>query len=233
MRNPLTLISILISLGAGLLASPSALAQMFTDPLSVAGPRTQVAGVFSSSDIEYEDAGGTADIERKILGVEMAKGLSSAIDGFAQFGLIMDSSVDNFKDDGKGYTFGLGGRGLVHREATFRVSAYGAFTYQSEEFKGDNYEVDLTTYDLHGGGVIGFAATPKVMPYGGLDLVLLSDGEFKVKSKGRGTSKDDIERDNMVNFKLGSLFTLTSAIFRAELTIIGEKTFTLAAGTLL
>ena len=229
MRNaPLLLALVMITLQA-----PRAHAQMFSDPLTVAGPRTQVAGVFSASEIEYEGDGSSDDIDRKILGVEMARGLSGAVDGFAQLGLIVDSEIGGF-DDGQGFTFGIGGRSVVHKETAYRVSAYGAFTYQSEEFDEKSIKVELTTYDLHAGAVVGFNATPVMMPYAGLDLVLLSDGDSKVKIKGGGTydnDDDDIERDDILNLKIGGLFNPATPTVRAEVVLMGEDTFTLAVGT--
>lgn len=211
-------------------AAPRASAQMFSDTLSVAGNRTQVAAVFSNSDIDYEKGN---DVERKILGVEAATNISGSIDGFAQFGIIADSEIDNFDNDGKGYNFGFGGRSIVHQDADYRVSAYGAFTYQVEEFDAGKVDIDLTTYDLHVGAVVGFPASPTITPYAGLGLVPLSDGNIKVKIAGFAAAKDDFERDDMLNLKVGGLFQLTSMTVRAELVLIGETTFTIAAGTML
>lgn len=218
---------------AVLLAPAPAFAQMYTDPVSNAGNgRSRAFGVFSASEIDYEGKHQSdAEIERKVLGLEIDYGFDPTIDFVGQAGFIMKTEVEDIDEDGNGFTFGGGLRVLVHREQKLNVSAYGMFTYQSEEIDGDDWKYEIETYDFHLGSMVGFMLAPKAMPYVGLDLVAYDDGEAKFKPDGGSSTKADIERDDILNMKLGILAFVNTMILRGEVTLLGEQTFTIAAGT--
>lgn len=220
----------LVLLSSFLLSSES-LAQMLVDPSTVApAGKVRAAGIFSAAEVDYETDNTDFDIERKILAVEFASGMAPDVDIVGDIGLITDSEIDNVDADGDGYVFGFGVRSVVHKESNWRASAFGIFSYQSEEFEGDNdWTLEVDSYDIHTGAVALFLMTPKFQPYAGLDLALYSDGSAKVKGSGRG--KEDIERDDLINLKFGANFNFTRLTLRPELTLFGEKTFSLALGT--
>jgi hypothetical protein len=219
-----------LPLVAVLLASAPAAAQMISDPITVVGDRTQVEGVFQTNDVDYEgDGNDDFNVEEKILGINVATGVSPSVDLYGSLGLIIDADAEDFDNDGIGFAFGGGARSVVHKTQDLRVSAYGTLTLQKVDFEENDVEVKVTTTDLHGGAVCGFIVSPTVMPYAGLDLDLFSDGEAKVKAAGL-SGDDDIERDDIVSLRIGAVFSLDTLVVRAEALVLGEDTLTIGVG---
>lgn len=230
----------LLILAAGCLATSPAFGQLLMDTSTITGNgRTKAAATFQASEIEYEGDNNTADVERKTLGAELSYGVTPDVDVVAQLGLIMESEIEDVDEEGDGFTFGAGVRALAYRSGKTSVTGFGMFNYQTEEFEYDvgaaDVKYELDTYDFHIGGMVSHAVTPTVAPYAGIDLVAFDDGEGKstVKVAGQSQSDDsDVERDDILNLKLGANFQVSKAQVRPEATLIGEQTFSLSAGVL-
>ena len=217
-----------------LISTPVA-AQMFIDPAGVspsAKTGAFVGGVFQSSEIEYEHGGIDGDIDRNIVGVEVAHAVDDSLDIVGELGWITETEIEDYDPDGSGFVFGGGVRGIVQKEDKHHIAAYGIFTYARENIDEGRVDIKMTTYDMHVGGTFVYHATPTANPYAGLDLVILSDGKAEVKVNGRNLVTDhDLERDDRVLFKLGVGLSLGKAIIRPEVTFLGEETLTLSVGT--
>lgn len=219
---------ILIAASAALACE--ARADLLADPSSSNGDgRTKAAGVFVSSEIEYETDDSDFDVERKILGLELSHGLSRQADLIAQLGFIMDTEVEQIREDGDGFLFGGGARFEFAQSGTMRVLGFGLLSYQTEEIKDGSFKLELDTYELHTGAVTAFHVSRTIVPYAGIDVILFDDGEAK-SSFGGSSSEEDIERDDMFSLKLGANINLASASLRPEVTILGEQTFLFAVG---
>jgi len=216
-----------------LIAPPQAYAEMLVSPVARGNAGgTHVSGVFVNSDVEYDTDGADPDIERSILGVEFGYGLSADTDFVAQLGFIIDSEIDYFDEDGSGLLFGAGVRSNFYRDGQMSVHGFGVFSYQAEKFEyeilGEDIELKVNTWEVHAGSVASYAATPTIRPYGGAELILIDDGKIEVDP---GSTDDDIERDDIFNLKLGCNFAVNTWDLRPEVTLFGEQTFLIAAGT--
>ena len=222
-----------------LLASNSAFGQMLANPTIVADQGKMAAGGgFSVSTIEY-DFGRDVDVERKILFSEAGFGLARNLDLYGQLGVIFDSEIEDVDYDGKGYMIGLGARFMVHQANGLKVTAYGLLNFTMEEFEGENMSVDVSCdvdiTDLHVGSTVSFAANDTIRPYGGLELILSSDGDTKCRFKSgsaTATSKNDADRDDRLNLHAGLNFQASSSlIVRPALILAGETTFVISVLT--
>ncbi len=222
---------------AGVVYAAPAMALNLVAPIGAAnGCHPCVGGDLALSDMDYEmdDAafGGDDDfsVDRTLLTGEIAYALSPRVDLLGQAGFIADSDIDGVDPDGKGFIVGVGVRGLAYQSGRMRVSPYGLLSYQSESYDDDDYNVEMTTHDLHVGGVVSFAVNDVVHPYGGVELVPISDGEVEV-SVGRVDFSEDVEREDPLNLKVGSEFLLDALTMRAEATVIGESTMLASVGS--
>lgn len=215
---------LLMMLASGLPAS----AQMIADQSALsAASQSRFAAAFQASSIEYDFDEREREIERTSFGVELASSIGHNADFFGYFSLIAKTEIENVDDNGKGFGLGGGLRGRVHQHGKMQLVASGVFAYQSESVEIGNTSLELTSYDFHLGGMAVFQATNNLRPYGGLDLVLFDDGEGEYESSNL---RFDMERDDMMNIKLGVGIVLGSLTLRPELTLFGEETFTLSLG---
>jgi len=213
-----------------LLISSNGFSQILMDPSTVTKQgQSRVGFGLAISELDYDTGSTTPEFKRKTLGVTFDYGVANRLDITGQFGYIMDLEIESNSDDGKGFVFGFGGRCLIHSSYQFRVYGYSFFAYQKEEIDRNSYgKSEITTYDLHLGGIVGFPLSPKMQPYLGLDLIPMDDGEIKT-TIGSYSGKTDIERDDIVNIKLGLDAFFDNVLIRPELTLFGEQTIVLSA----
>ena len=206
-------------------------AQTMIDPASVTGGRTRIAPILSLSDVDYERENGTLlGVERKTLGVELSHGFLKTVDGVATFGAALDSKADGLPRDEGGFSVGFGARGVAYRHGAAGVVLYGFLNWLEDRFKGSSgFSDELRTYDLRFGGTFSAAINGQFQPYAGLDLALFRGGTERIRSFGV-TSSSDLRKDDILALKLGMNILLGSAMLRPEVTLLGEETFTLAAG---
>lgn len=219
-----------ILIAASIALACDAHADLLADPSSTNGDgRTKAAGVFVSSEIEYESDDSEFDVERKILGIELSHGVSREVDVIGQAGFIMDTEVERIDEDGDGFLFGGGARFEIAQSGSLRLLGFGLLSFQTEEIKDGSFKLELDTHELHTGVVSAFHISRTIIPYAGLDIILFDDGEAKA-SNGNFSSEDDVERDDMFSLKLGANLDLASVTMRPEVTILGEQTFLFAVG---
>lgn len=177
---------------------------------------------FSFSDIEYEgDNGGQVDIDRKTLAAAVAFGMNPYTDIVFQAGMIFESDFEG--DDDQGFLFGGGVRGLVYEEDQIKVYGLGELIYVLEDY-GDNLEGSHLAINLEAN--VRWSPNERVDIYGGIGLVPFSDGEVEA-----GGADFDIERDDLFSIRIGASFAFGNNFFvRPDVKIVGEQTFTLAAG---
>lgn len=212
-----------------LIVSSLGYSQVLMDPSTVAkSGQGRVGFGLGISEIDYETDSTSLEVKRKTIGAIFDYSVASRLDITAQLGYIMDLEIESGHDDGKGFVFGFGGRGLIHSSHQFRIYGYSFFAYQKEEIDHDPGKSEITTYDLHIGGIVGFPVSQKMQPYVGLDLVPMDDGEVKT-TIGSYSSKYDIERDDIVSIKLGLDAFFDDVLIRPELTLFGEQTIVLSA----
>lgn len=214
-------------------------AQMLVKPIDALGERaTHASGIFMVSEIDYESKGNStsdSEIERKLLGVELAYGISPTFDIVGQVALIMDSEISGSStlEDGEGFNLGGGVRGVFWRHGNLKVGGFGNLIYQTESFEGSvasvSYEAELTMLEMHLGGGVLFDLNQTVQPYAVLDLVAYDDGDSETKV-GTYSADGSFERDDMMCLKLGIEISLEDLDIRPELTILGEQTFAIAVG---
>jgi|GEM_PF-3109033 len=213
-------------------------AQMLANPTTVAEQGRAVGGGgFTVSKIEY-DFSRDRDVRRKILHGDVGFGLVHGMDLFGQVGFSFDSDIEDVDLDGKGFIIGFGPRFAVHQAGSLKVTAYGLLNFTMEEYEGESgtsdIECDVDVTDLHLGGMATFAANNAVKPYGGLEIILNSDGDSKCKVKvGSATASDknDAERDDQLNLHAGANILAGGLIVRPGLILAGETTFTLGIQT--
>jgi hypothetical protein len=177
----------------------------------------------SFSKVEYTDKNDNLfEIERKTIGLGLVYKINPSVGLLFQAGHTMKAEYkDSNLEDGKGYMLGAGANFLMYRHNKLSLLGYGLFNYVSDEYK-PNVEMNVT--DIHLGLLTAIRGNNVVTFYAGLDFVPYSEGEIKYKKY-----KKDVERDDMFNLKLGFDFTLPGVNLKPEVTLIGEKTFTLSA----
>src|SRR5262245_34447341 len=110
-----------------------ALSLSLADSSSTVGEkRTRVSGVFSASEIRYEFDDIDRDVDRKIIGAELSRGVAASVDLFGQLGMITSTEVDTLDSNGSGYVIGFGARGQVYKKERLAVLIDGLYTYQHE-----------------------------------------------------------------------------------------------------
>lgn len=207
-----------------------AIGQALFNPAKVNRPgQSAISPGLHLAEVEYEIDGSDVDVERNILGASYSYGMAPNFDILGQFGYSWDAELDDPDNDGSGFMLGMGGKSKLLAEGKMRAFAHGLFNYINEKYENDDsgveYEVDL--FEIHLGGTMGFLVSRQFMPYGGLELVI-SDGELKAKL-GSAENEEDMERDSLINLRLGANFLLGSTIISGEATLLGEKTFHLSA----
>jgi hypothetical protein len=197
----------------------------------VGNAHVRVSGAYSVSRITYEVDGRNRDVDRRLVGGELARGIGP-VDLFLQVGLITSSSMEGVDPDGTGSVVGGGVRAQVfHRDRT-SVMIDGQYTRQHEKLTGTDGDVVLDTYDGSAGVTLKQAYNSGVQPYIGIQVVPTDGGRRTINAKSAGTAVSSrVERNGILNARGGCLFQLTTSLsIRPELTAGGEATATISGG---
>ena len=197
--------------------------QVLVDTISMNG--LTLGPSLSFSKVEYEDENDNVfEVKRKTIGLGLTYNTGN-VGLLFQAAHNMESEIleSNLKK-GKGYMLGAGANFLIYSQNKLSFIGYGLLNYVSDSYKKDKPKVEMDVTDIHLGMLLAVKANRLVTFYGGLDLVPYSDGDIK-----RAKSKVDIEREELLNLKLGLDFTFPSVNLRPEVTLIGEKTFTITS----
>jgi hypothetical protein len=187
-------------------------------------------GALVFSEQEYQLTG-DIKVDRKILAGGLSYGISSQASLLVQGGLIYDADFKNSDEDGKGGLLGFGANLQVHRIRAMSFGSYLFMNYTTEKYDSGAVDVQLSAIDLHLGAVATFLVSDSLQPYCGLEIIPYSDGEFEVDS-GILNVAVDLERDNLLNLKLGINIAFGALAFRPEVILMGEETFVLAISSL-
>ena len=178
----------------------------------------------SLSTIEYENEdGNTFGVERKTMGLGVIAGLISNVRLLFQGGYTFEAEFEDSKTEGDGYMFG-GGLGFdLLRSKRVDLMGYTLLNYVKDTYEKPKYKkVEMSVTDLHLGLVTAIKANRTISLIGGIDLVPYSDGTLDFHH-----GEIDVEKEDMLNLKLGMSFNLPGITIKPEATLIGEKTFTL------
>jgi hypothetical protein len=208
-----------------LFTSYSANAQIIVDTTN--NSNFGIGPSLSLSEIDYKNEDDNVfGVERNTIGLGVVGGITRNVSLLFQAGHTYESKFNESKLEGEGYMFG-GGIGFEmysHKRVT--MVGYGLLNYVSDTYKLKNHrpkkEIKMTVTDLHLGWITLLRANQYISLFGGLDLVPYSDGKITYRDY-----ELEVERDDLVNLKLGMSFDLPSVTIKPEVTLIGEKTFTM------
>jgi hypothetical protein len=209
------------------LFSFTAFGQVLVDESNIS-PRNglSIGGSLGLSQVEYKYHDDyTFEIDRKTLGLGLVSSLGSSANLLFQIGYTFDAEYEDTDWEGKGWMLGGGVNFLIHRGRKVDFVGYGLLNYIQEEYDWhDKLNADFSMMDLHLGGLVVFKASPKVSLYLGPEFIPYSEGEIKFSDKYH---KQKIEREDMLNFKLGMSIATDSVVIRPEVTFMNEQTLML------
>ena len=206
-----------------LLTGSTALAQLLVDHQAKAAVDGFVlTPSLSFSEIEYDiDNRGDTDVERSILGVALAFGLTNAVDMYAELGYIAEAELEGRSDDGDGFMFGAGVKAVIYREGNFSIHAIVGAHHLREDY-GTNSDADL--FELQALATARGQFTQQFGGYAGLEVVPISAGD--IDRSGRGDV--DFERDDRVGLRLGADYTFGNGVkINPEVALVSETLFAL------
>jgi len=207
--------------------SMSAKGQVLVDTVSLAHTEGLNLGpVISFSEVEYKDKDdNTGKIERNTLGLSFVYKLNPQVGLLFQAG---DTYKATYKGRGTynnrvdGTMFGGGLNFVMYKYDNVAFIGYGLINYVTDSFDKPTFDVNVT--DIHVGAITAVKGTDTVTFYGAVDLVPYSKGTLKYDR-----FNVDVQRDEIVNLKLGLDFTLPGIDIKPEVTLLGEKAVTLTA----
>jgi hypothetical protein len=180
---------------------------------------------FVHSRVDYEISNTDRYIQRAVLGADLAYGLSRYVDLFADFGLTLQSELEQATTDGSGFLFGAGARGIVHKYNSLSVFGVGGFTYQIEDYAS---RLDGSHFEINLGGFLGYELNPIVDLFAGLDAVPYSDGEIEIDGFN---SDSETDIDQLLSLRFGSNIEYKNITFRPEISLFAKRNFALHAST--
>lgn len=221
---------------SSLAISGQAYAQMYaTSVPQVSDARSAGFLGIAKTKIDYE-LRSDIEVERMVIFGGMDYGLGKDTDLVFQAGFIVDSEYDDTELDGSGFMAGGGVRSRFFREGRMSASGHAFMNYLTEEFEG-GYQVgavksdvtlEVSLLEFHVGATATFAATPAFHLFGGLELVPISDGDADLKFKSgvnTGSTDTNVERDDIMNLRLGAIIKTESIDLSPFLIFAGETTF--------
>lgn len=182
----------------------------------------------STIDYEPEGNGDNFEVERKIIGGNLAFSLNNKVDVFATAGYIFDAEYEDTQLDSDGGLHAGGGiRANVYKQGKLSVNVYGQLDYLIfDKFTSNGTDVELSGFDITGGGIVNYGLTRVVSLWGGIEIIPFSDYESEV-----GSSKTDFERADFLGIRLGANFGLESWTLRVELAFAGEQALVFSGST--
>ena len=198
----------------------TAQAQLLVDPHIKTNPDKFDLNIgLSFSEVEYDvDGGGDTSVDRRIIGVAGAYGLTGSTDLYGELGYIIEAEPENGNDD-DGFLLGLGVRGNLLVEDEVSVIGRAGLRAISESYGGG---VDADIFELELGAVGRFDLNRDLSLYAGVDLFPFTEGEVDT-----GRSDVDFDRDDLLGLRFGADYRLEKLAFVAELALIGEEAFVL------
>ena len=215
------LISLMLCLFIG-----SHYANAYTGPQS----SNRATGGLRLFDAEYENDDDSFDVEGTLLYGGYKAAMSPTFSLAGGLGLMLDGELgqNNKIGDGQGFKLFLESQFDLKRSGANLFALTVSLDHDRYTFEEGNVELDWTMTDIKVGGLIIRNAGPAKL-YGGLEVVLYSDGEGETKINGNSFS-NDAKRDDRLNLRLGAAFDIDRNFdLRADLLLLGEQTITFAA----
>jgi len=237
--------------GLGLPAS----AQELVHPATKNEPgQLSVEAALAKTEIGYG-----VSVDRSLAGLNLALGLSPALDLIGSVGLITDTeiatprvrvsglSADDYAGDGMLFAAGvrmkfiennhvsLFGYGLVRHttedfDRTIRYSVYGVSGRVDQEASLDTTEVIL-------GGGLNYAVNDRFDVYGSLSLIPISEVSIDENTshdfggvQQSGSIGADFDRADLYQARIGAQYDLGRYWVRGDLSLFGEETIMVAGG---
>lgn len=203
--------------------------EVLMNPSTMAQKQGQVGIAFASSKVDYDiDNHGSTEIDRKILGGEVAFKVANGLDAVLQLGSIQDSQldIDNHNGfNGDGYLLGGGVRAQLLKQDKWNVTGYGLFTMTREEDTFQAFKANVDLNEIQVGAVARLTMTNILNLYGGVEAVPYSEGKIKLSE----LDDQDIERQDFMNLRVGANYQVQKMLgLRAEMAFLGEETITVA-----
>lgn len=177
----------------------------------------------TSYDIGGDDA---ADVEGTILVGGYKASLTPRFSLGGGVGIMIDGEIGSSQkaDDGQGFRLFADLAYEAHRFDKNKIIVTGSLSHDRFGFEIADNDVDFTVTELKGGAVFMHSVDGFDL-YGGMEFVLLSDGEVEVAN-----TDTDADRDDRLNLRLGALYNLNNYVaLKADLLIVGEQTLLLGA----
>lgn len=210
------------------------------------GSTLKISAFFNSSEIDYESDDDDRDfeVERKIIGLSLSKGISNKLDIFGTFGYLFDGAyhgdddhVDLELDDG--YSLSAGARYIALQSGKLSGHLYGQFDYIMEEkytgrHHGINHTLDIDGYEITLGGALKYEIDNNFSTYAGVSFIPIMDlsGHMKRKLGHLSDSETkDFERDDKLGFKIGGDYRFNNQLSaRGEVNFGTENSYVLSVG---
>jgi len=211
----------------------------------------ELGGIYNTPEVDYEsdEYRDDATVERQVVGLYGAYGLTEQLDMFLAGGYITKAeNSEDVGDDGSGFIGQLGLRGKILQKDAFSLRAYGLVNYIAEDY-GEYYYYHRTATWTRGVGysniveeegmgettatfveaILGLLAAydiEDIRLYGGIEVVPYQSSEIE---KAAGDA-EDIERADIAVGRLGVQYAPGNWWIRGELSLVGESGFTIGAG---
>lgn len=199
-------------------------------PLSQVNAQTAVqtpnrlTGGLLLQDTSYETSS-SFDVEGNLLAVGYKSALNNKFSLGGGLGLMFDGEIGSGPQigDGNGFRLFLEGQFDITQKGATTFAGTFALTRDQFNFSENNIEVDFEITEIKIGG-LAIHRVREFSLYGGLEVVLYSDGTLE-----SGGFEADAERDDRLNLRLGAAFAVDRELdIRADLLLLGEQTLLFA-----
>lgn len=222
---------LMVAFGCSSLAN----AQVFVKPVGAAGKdMATFGGYFASTSSEYKHKIGDTRVKRQVIGIDASYSDMQDFDLLAQVAFVVESAFDGVRtvEDGDGFNFGGGLKGMFWHSDVLHAGAFSMLTYQSESFTGTSsgipYEIDFSMLELHAGSGLLYDLSSVVKTYLALGVVAYNDGAYTESINKQPQTEAGFSRKNIVYTKLGVVFVIEDIEIRPEVGLLGEQSFELA-----
>ncbi|MFW7379718.1 MAG: hypothetical protein ACOH5I_12975 [Oligoflexus sp.] len=204
----------------------SAPLQAYTSVASARGSQQpRFSGSLVLHDIDYQSSNNDFAVDGDLLVFGYKTPVNPGFSFGLGLGLMLDGDLGTNQTigDGSGFRFFVDGDFEVHRSNNNRF--VGTFALVHDRFKFEQgADLEFTVTEIKFGGLM-IHRMQNLALYGGLELVLYSDGSLE-----NNNFSTDIERDDRLNVRLGSSFALAPTVdLRLDLFLIGEQTLLFGA----
>lgn len=204
----------------------------------------------------------TFNVERMLIGLTLSKGVNNKLNIYGTFNYLFDGTyndedhrlgggVENLDHDkDNGYMLSAGAKYMVIQSGKLSGHINGQIDYIIEEKYSGDYriatgggphnatgEVELSGYEFTLGACLKYELDTNFAAYASLSLAPLMDLSYDYKLSGTRlrtyTSDGDIEREDMIGFRIGASYDFSGSTWfaRGEIDFGNEQAFVLSCGT--